>query len=128
MRSISRTAIAGLAVVVALAVGGGDALAKGKGNKGGGKVAQGTVGTVTAVDSGSLTLTSKKQGSKTFTMPASTVYKKAAGKKKQSGTPATLADVKTGERVRIKGSGDQAKKVIILKGGKHGGGKGNKNK
>ena len=127
MRIIRSTAIAGLAVVLALGVGGADVLAKGKGNKGGGQGSTVARGTVTAVDPGSITIQSKKLGSQTFTINASTVYKKAAGKKGQSGTTATLADVKKGKRVAIKSSGDQATKVTILKGGK-GRGKGKTNK
>ncbi|MEI6808009.1 MAG: hypothetical protein WCN95_04755 [bacterium] len=129
MSIVGKTAIVGIAVAVALALGGIDALAKGKGNKGNGKASEGVRGKVTAVDNSSITVESKKNGSKKFTIDTNTVYKSAsAGKNKQAVKPAVFADVKTGERVIVKSTGDQATKVTIIKGGKKGAGKGKKNK
>jgi hypothetical protein len=117
MGIVSRTAVAGLAVVVAMTLCSANALAKG--NKGGGK------GAVTAVDATSITIESKKKGSEKFTVTAATVYEKAGNPKKgEASAPATLADVQVGTQVAIEGTTDQATKVIIEKSARNGGGKG----
>ena len=115
MSIISRTAIAGLIVAVAVAVGGPAAFAKG--NKGGG-TPKPVSGTVTAVDQTSVTIDTKKLGSQKYTVNATTVYETAA-KKGEAGTPAALTDVQVGEKVMIEGTTDAATKVIIAKAHKH---------
>ena len=116
MKIISKTGIVSLIVAVALAVGGASVFAKGK--KGGGKVCHGAKGTVTAADTSSISIATKKHGTKQFQLTASTVYE-WQGKKGQLGTPATFTDVAQGERARITATGTQATKVVIKK-AKHG--------
>ena len=127
MSRISRMGIAVMALAVALAVGGSTALAKGhKGagkhaGKGGkaGKAEKAVGGKVTAVDQNSITIDTKKHGSKQYQVNAGTTYE-FKGKKHGAGRPAALSDVTAGERVKIAGRGNQATKVIISK-AKHGG-------
>ena len=112
MKLISKAGIVSLVVAAALAVGGPSVFAKGK--KGSGKGSHGAKGTVTAVNSSSITIETKKHGAKTFQLTASTVYERR-GKKGQPDKPAKLASIKTGERVQVAASGGTATKVIFKK-------------
>jgi hypothetical protein len=115
MSIISKTAIAGLAVAVALAVSGTAAFAKGKH----GGASKPVSGTVTAVDQTSITIDTKKLGSQKYTVNATTTYETAAKKKGEAGTPATLDNVQVGATVLIEGTTDLATKVTISKAAKH---------
>jgi hypothetical protein len=118
MGIVSRTAVVGLAVAVALTFCSANTFAKG--NKAAAK------GLVTAVDNNSVTVDSKKTGSQKFTVTATTVYEKA-GKKGEAAVAATLADVQVGALVELEGATDGATKVTIVKSAKAGG-KSKKNK
>ena len=122
MISISRTRIVALALAMALMAGGSAALAKGQKAKGGNKGEHGMGGTVTAVDASSISIETKKHGTKQFQLAANTVYE-TKGKKKQANTPITLAAVKKGMRVQIMAAGSQASKVVVRGEGHKGKGK-----
>ena len=106
MRSIARIGVVTLVVAVALASVSSTAFAKGKKPKG----TRPTVGKVTAVDQNSITVQTKKQRSKQFTLTTATVYERAS---KASTKPATLADVKANRQVKIVAAGGQAQKVTV---------------
>ena len=111
MKIISKTGLVSLVVAVALVVGGASVFAKGKK---GGKVCHGAKGTVTAVDSSSITVETKKKGAKQFQLTASTVYERK-GKKGQPNTPAALTEVQQGEHVHVTAAGGKATKVVFKK-------------
>ena len=123
MRSIGRIGVVTLVLAVALAFVSSPAFAKGKKNKG----THATGGKVTAVETGSVTLQTKKQGSQQFTLTDTTKYEKASKDPAQPATPATLADVKVGRHVKVTASAGKAEKVTIA-GGKGKGKSGKKHK
>jgi hypothetical protein len=109
MRSIGRVGLVAVVLVVALAFVSSPAWAKGKKAK----KPHSTAGKVTAVDQQSITIETKKQGTKKFTLTATTVYEKASKDKTKPATPATLADVKAGQKAKVVASADQAQKVTF---------------
>jgi hypothetical protein len=88
------------------------ALAKAKASK---KADQPQVvlGTVKSVDSNSITVDTKKGGSKQFQLTGDTTYKQAAGKKGGTDSTAARTDVKEGARVAVTVKGDKADSVLI---------------
>ena len=112
MINIRRTSIMALALTFALVAGGSVALAKGQKGEGKKKGEHGMRGTVTVVDADSISIETKKHGTKQFQLAASTVYE-TKGRKHQANTPATLAAVKKGDRIQIVANGSEVTKVII---------------
>lgn len=109
-----------LAVTFALLAVPSSAWAKAKKKKGGG-----AVGVVEQVQEGTLTVKimgKKKKGAapaegvtKTFALTKETKIEKVVGKKKNQTTlPATLVDLKAGERVVVVAAGDKAETVKIV--------------
>ena len=109
MRSISRIGFVAVVLAVALAIVSSPAWAKGQKQK----KPHTTAGKVTAVDPTSITIETKKQGAKPFTLTSTTVYEKASKDKSQPATPATLADVKVGRHAKVTALAGQAQKVTV---------------
>ena len=118
MKALTRTkAIAALVVVGLLAVGfaspasGSAAVAKAKGKKA--NRAQKVAGAVTALDDTSVTVETKKSGSRKFELTNATSFKLKTTKDGEA-KPAVASDLKVGGRVQITAAGGTAKEIVIM--------------
>jgi hypothetical protein len=110
-RNFSRVGLATMVICGLILATGSVALAKAKPGK---KADQALVvlGTVTTIEGNSITLESKKGGSKQFQLTDDTKYQQA-GKKGSDEKPVARADVKAGQRVAVTAKGDQAQTIVI---------------
>ena len=110
-RNFPRVGLAAMVIGGLILTTGSVAMAKAKPGK---KANQALVvlGTVTSIEGNSITLESKKGGSKQFKLTDDTKYKQA-GKKGSDEKPADRADVKAGQRVAVTAKGDQLQTIVI---------------
>ena len=110
-RNVSRVGLAAMVICGLILTTGSVALAKAKPGK---KADQALVvlGTVKSIEGNSITLETKKGGSKQFQLTDDTKYKQA-GKKGSDEKPADRTDVKAGQRAAVTAKGDQVQTIVI---------------